>query len=169
MFASFDSAPVVDSKIRDPDAYKSTFRIRRVLKGDDELGEQRTARVLFFPGKLAQRGDLYLVYGNEVENDEGTGMEIKWTTAIAVNSRSIQYVNAMLGFPEEGTERLLFARDYLTDEEEMLRRDAYDEFARSGAGRTGGSNCRRRHAPRNAAALFHAVERLRSTAGPADD
>ena len=48
-----------------------------------------------------------------------------------MNERSENYIQQILKLPKSGADRLVFFQDYLEDEEEMLARDAYDEFARA--------------------------------------
>jgi len=127
----YESTPEVGGGVTSPDAYKSEFQIEDVFKGAEILGTTRIARVLFFPGENAQKGDRYLVHGNLVENDAGTQRVIQWTTPIAISPAAIAYLIKMQALPPTGLERLICAKDYLTSPEKMLRRDAFDEFGKA--------------------------------------
>ena len=54
-----------------------------------------------------------------------------WSTPLPLTDRGIKYLTELIKLPDEGAERLLFFQHYLEDEDEMLARDAYDEFARA--------------------------------------
>ena len=56
---------------------------------------------------------------------------INWGTPIAISERGQEYVAKALDLPKEGPDRLVFFQDYLEDKDEMLARDAYDEFAKA--------------------------------------
>lgn len=131
VIARYESTPEVKNDVDDPDAYKSVFHIETIIKGKEILGSTQMARVLFFPGQSAKRGDLYLMHGNLIEADDGDEMIVRWTTPIAVTDSAIEYIGKMQKFPEEGPERLVFAKEYLTRSDKMLRRDAFDEFGKA--------------------------------------
>ena len=131
VLARYESTPEVGGDVKTPDAYKSEFQIENVIKGAEILGTTRIARVLFFPGENAQKGDRYLVHGNLVENDDGTQRVIQWTTPIEISPAAIAYLNKMQVLSPTGLERLICAKDYLTSPEKMLRRDAFDEFGKA--------------------------------------
>ena len=131
VIARYESTPEVTNDVDDPDPYKSVFHIETIIKGRKVLGSTQTARVLFFPGQSAKQGDLYLMHGNLIEADDGDEMVVRWTTPIAVTDSAIEYIHKMQKFPEEGPERLIFAKEYLTISEKMLRRDAFDEFGKA--------------------------------------
>ena len=56
---------------------------------------------------------------------------INWGTPIAITERGDEYVAKAMELPKEGADRLAFFQDYLEDNDEMLARDAYDEFAKT--------------------------------------
>jgi hypothetical protein len=113
-----DGAPNPD----DPDDLKSEFTIDRVLKGAEVLGERRSLRTLYSARKPP--GTKFLVLGSG-------DPELTWVSPNALTPRGWTYLSTMLELPKSGPQRLLVALPYLEDEEEMLRRDAYDEFARA--------------------------------------
>ena len=55
---------------------------------------------------------------------------INWGTPIAITERGEEYVAKAMDLPKDGPDRLAFFQDYLEDNDEMLARDAYDEFAK---------------------------------------
>ena len=56
---------------------------------------------------------------------------INWGTPIAISERGQAYVTKAMELPKDGADRLAFFQDYLEDSDEMLARDAYDEFAKT--------------------------------------
>ena len=56
---------------------------------------------------------------------------INWGTPIAITERGQAYMAKSIELPKEGADRLAFFQDYLEDSDEMLARDAYDEFAKT--------------------------------------
>ena len=123
--------PEVDSGIDDPEAYKSLFQIEEVLKGSQRLGDEETARVLFFPGESAKPGDRYLMHGNWVENDDQSGLVVRWTTPISLTDKATEYLRRMWKFPKNDVRRLVYAATFLRNSDPMLQRDAFDEFGKA--------------------------------------
>ena len=99
---------------------KATFEVTDVLKGESLLPTKKEIEVLYF-GE-APVGTEFLVMGIEPP-------AVVWSTPIEMTPRSREYVGKLMKLPKEGHERLAFFQDYLEDKEEMLARDAYDEFA----------------------------------------
>src|SRR6185295_5919855 len=54
-----------------------------------------------------------------------------WSTPLPLTERGIKYLTEINRLPKDGAERLVFFQQYLEDADEMLARDAYDEFARA--------------------------------------
>jgi hypothetical protein len=54
-----------------------------------------------------------------------------WSTPLPVTDRAAKYLAQIMKLPATGPERLVFFQSHLEDEDEMLSRDAYDEFARA--------------------------------------
>ena len=129
--AEYIGTPEVDPGITDPEAYKSSFRIRNIFKGSDEIDDSLSVKVLFFPSESAKSGDQYLIHGNWIDNDDQTAMEIRWTTPIAMSDEAIAYLNRMRSLPEDEPQRLIEAMAYLESDDPMLRRDAFDEFGKA--------------------------------------
>ena len=53
-----------------------------------------------------------------------------WSTPLPLTDRGIKYLTELVKLPKDDAERLIFFQQYLEDADEMLARDAYDEFAR---------------------------------------
>jgi len=111
-----------DAAVNTLDAAKSKFEIIKVLKGEDVLGKTRTIETVFFGDSPV--GSTFLIMGIDPPT-------INWATPIAISERGQEYVIKAMQLPKEGGDRLAFFQDYLEDKDEMLARDAYDEFAKT--------------------------------------
>ena len=101
---------------------KAKFEILEVLKGEKALGKARKFEALYFGREPV--GATFLVMGVEPP-------AINWATPVPVSERGRAYLAKSVHLPKEGPERLAFFQDYLQDEDEMLSRDAFDEFAKT--------------------------------------
>jgi hypothetical protein len=101
---------------------KAKFEIVRVLKGADVLDKQRELETVYFGD--SPLGTKFLVMGIDPP-------AINWGTPIAITDRGEEYVMKAIELPKEGADRLAFFQDFLEDKDEMLGRDAYDEFAKT--------------------------------------
>ena len=99
---------------------EATFEITQVLKGKEHLGDMKTIKSLYY-GE-GRQGREFLILGTEPEN-------MMWSTPTLLTDRGIKYINQVIKLPATGNDRYVFFQDYLEDEDEMLARDAYDEFA----------------------------------------
>lgn len=99
---------------------EATFEITQILKGKEHLGETKTIKSLYY-GE-GRQGREFLILGTEPEN-------MMWSTPTLLTDRGIKYINQVIKLPATGNDRYVFFQDYLEDEDEMLARDAYDEFA----------------------------------------
>ena len=52
-----------------------------------------------------------------------------WSNPIAIEERAVAYLKKLDQLPESGADRLAFFQQYLEDKDDVLARDAYDEFA----------------------------------------
>ncbi len=104
------------------DEQYAIFQVDTVLKGEKFLEDQKKFTALFF-GKQPP-GTQFLLMGTV----EG---KINWGTPNALTERSAKYVLQLPKLPPKGADRLVFFQDYLEDADELLARDAFDEFARS--------------------------------------
>ncbi|QDU94156.1 hypothetical protein [Lignipirellula cremea] len=112
----------------DPDSAdlaKTPFLIDQVLKGAEHLpplGDQkeRVLPLLFF-GE-GQIGDTFLVTGVDPP-------KLLWSTPMKVTPAIEKYLLALDSLPTEGPARMAHFYPYLEHPDEVLARDAYDEFA----------------------------------------
>ncbi|MCH8924239.1 MAG: hypothetical protein IIA67_13955, partial [Planctomycetes bacterium] len=112
-------APAADA----PDEIvKAKFKVVEVLSGGKHLGKRRQIEVIFY-GR-AKVGTKFLLMGIDPPT-------IFWSTPIAVTDRAVGYLRSAIKLPKEGSERLVFFLQHLEDKDEMLARDAYDEFAKA--------------------------------------
>ena len=97
-----------------------------VLKGEDLLRSTNLldANTLIDAIMLEATtpGNLYLIMGIEPP-------EFIWSNPIAINERAVTYLKELDQLPESGPDRLAFFQQYLEDKDDVLARDAYDEFA----------------------------------------
>jgi hypothetical protein len=113
--------PQADATSNSLDVVKAKFEVVKILKGDKELGKNRKIETVYFGDSPA--GTTFLIMGIDPPT-------INWGTPIAISPRGQEYVAKAIELPKEGPERLAFFQDYLEDKDEMLARDAYDEFAK---------------------------------------
>ncbi|MEX1042313.1 MAG: hypothetical protein WDZ51_16900 [Pirellulaceae bacterium] len=99
---------------------QAKFKAEIVLKGEEHLPEDKTIKSLYYgEGKIGRK---FLILGSDTEN-------IMWSTPTLLTDRAVEYIQKAINQPKEGAERLKFFQQFLEDEDEMLTRDAYDEFA----------------------------------------
>ena len=104
------------------DVPKAVFEVTDVLKGTAGSDEMKEIRTVIFGQE--QVGDRFLVMG--------VGRpDVAWTTPMKVSDRAVEYLRQLDSLPEKGPERLAFFQNYLQDPEQVLSRDAYDEFAKA--------------------------------------
>ncbi|MDA7978850.1 MAG: hypothetical protein MPJ50_08785 [Pirellulales bacterium] len=117
--------PPAPPEANDEVAAKAQFAVHHVLKGADfvSAGENATKFGAYYYG-AGKKGDLFLMMTLEGDNED-------WNIPIPLNERCAAYVRELPGLPESGADRLAFFQDYFEDEETLLARDAYDEFARA--------------------------------------
>src|SRR5690606_4999123 len=97
-------------------------RIVEVLKGKEHLKDAKTIETIYFGDSPV--GTQFLASAIDPK-------EMLWSTPIPISKRAREYILGAMKLPESGPERLAYFMDYLEDEEELLRRDSYDEFATS--------------------------------------
>jgi hypothetical protein len=101
---------------------KSKFRIVEVLKGADLL--KHTKQVETFYLGDAKPGTQFMISAIDPKS-------LSWSTPVPLSKRGHEYLAAIIKFPETGPERLAFFQNYLEDDDEVLRGDAYGEFAQA--------------------------------------
>lgn len=99
----------------------SKFRIVEVLKGGEHVKSMKVIETPYLGS--AKIGSPFLLKG-VVDNKE-----VVWVYPDELSKRSRKYILDGMKLPESGPDRLAFFMNYLEDEDEILRRDAYDEFA----------------------------------------
>ncbi|WP_425616438.1 hypothetical protein NA78x_000084 [Anatilimnocola sp. NA78] len=57
--------------------------------------------------------------------------KVMWSTPLLLSPRAKEYLGKITKLPKDGNERYMFFQNYLEDSDEMLARDAYDEFAKA--------------------------------------
>jgi hypothetical protein len=100
-----------------------------VLKGQSFVESTETIQAVYFGG--AAKGTLFLLMAVDPP-------KLSWSTPLTLTDRSREYLLKLVQLPrdfaqseEAYAERLQFFLAHLEDKEELLARDAYDEFARA--------------------------------------
>ncbi|MEM7316882.1 MAG: hypothetical protein AAF497_27435, partial [Planctomycetota bacterium] len=98
----------------------SEFEVIEMMKGEQWAKVGQTIKIHYF-GK----NDLpyYLIMGTDTP-------DTVWTSPLSLDQRALDYIKQVVELPK-GPERLKFFLEHLEDKDEMLARDAYDEFARA--------------------------------------
>ena len=123
VFARLTKAAETPDEVPDPsDVVRAQFTVVDVLKGIDFVSKGDTFETVYF-GE-AGKEDLFLVQGIRPPT-------INWTTPLRLTDRSENYLRLLGDLPAGGPKRLEFFQKHLEDQEEMLARDAYDEFAKA--------------------------------------
>ncbi len=104
------------------DVPKAKFEIVRLIKGDGLAKPKETIETLYFGD--AKLGSAFLVMGIDSPN-------VMWSTPLPLSDKAQEYLGKIVKLPREGVERFTFFQNYLEDADEMLARDAYDEFAKA--------------------------------------
>jgi len=104
------------------DIQKATFEVTQVIKGDGLVKEKEKVETLYFGEGTV--GKPFLVMGISPP-------QTMWSTPLPLTDSGMKYLTDLMKLPKEGAERLVFFQQYLEDADEMLARDAYDEFARA--------------------------------------
>jgi hypothetical protein len=117
-----EAPPRSDDPANSLDVAKAKFEIVKVLKGQDVLGDTKKIEAVYFGDSPV--GSTFLIMGIDPP-------AINWSTPIAITERGIDYVTKTMDLPKQGADRLAFFQDYLEDKDDMLARDAYDEFAKA--------------------------------------
>ncbi len=121
VIAKITKLPPPTSKAGD-EIEKATFEITQVLKGDGLVKVGEKFETLYFGDGTI--GKPFMVTGIDPP-------KVMWSTPLPVSDRAIKYLAQIMKLPAAGPDRLVFFQNHLEDEDEMLARDAYDEFARA--------------------------------------
>ena len=95
------------------------MKVERVIKGGEHVKVGQTLDAIYY-GKVAV-GRRFLLSGVDPPN-------LQWS-CMAVSPRSEEYIVKASEIKDDPVERLKYFRNYLEDEESLISRDAYDEFA----------------------------------------
>lgn len=101
---------------------KAKFEIVRIIKGEGLTKPKETIETLYFGD--AKIGTAFLVMGIDPPN-------VMWSTPLPLSDKAQDYLGKIVKLPKEGIERYTFFQNYLENDDEMLARDAYDEFAKA--------------------------------------
>ncbi|MEP5992840.1 hypothetical protein, partial [Rhodopirellula bahusiensis] len=105
---------------RNADTGQIKMRIENVLKGGEHVEAGQEVTAVYF-GDVA-KGRRFMLSGVDPR-------DMQWS-CLPLTPRSEKYLENITRLAEEEpSKRLLFYYDYLQDEDSMLSRDAYDEFA----------------------------------------
>src|SRR5438067_1562168 len=104
------------------DIQKATFEVTQIVKGEGLVKQKEKFDTLYFGDGAV--GKSFLVMGISPP-------QTMWSTPLPLTDRGIKYLTELVKLPKDGAERLVFFQQYLEDADEMLARDAYDEFARA--------------------------------------
>ena len=99
---------------------KSKFKVLEAVKGADLLKNVKQIEANYFGDSSV--GTQFLA--------TGTGSKsIAWSTPVALSKDGRQYILEIMKLPDTGADRLVFFQKHLEDEDQVLSRDAHDEFA----------------------------------------
>ncbi|MEM8665977.1 MAG: hypothetical protein AAGG48_00570 [Planctomycetota bacterium] len=104
---------------RDKETGAVRMRVEAVLKGDDLVRVGQEVNAVYY-GDVSV-GRRFLLSGVDPPR-------VQWS-CLPVSERAESYVSKIPKLADDPLERLRFFQNYLQDEESMLARDAYDEFA----------------------------------------
>ena len=122
VIARLVTPPPPDAKPGTGKASRAVFEVAKVLKGASHLQPHQKIETVYY-GKGKPGDQFYLTAVDPPR--------LMWSTPVKLTPRSAAYMERLPGLPKEGAARLKFFLDYLEDDEDLLRQDAYDEFARA--------------------------------------
>ena len=101
---------------------KARFEVAKVLKGHELAKPKQIIETLYFGD--GTKGKAFLIMGIDPP-------KVMWSTPLPLSDRAQNYLAEIVKLPKDGVERYVFFQKHLEDEDEMLARDAYDEFAKA--------------------------------------
>lgn len=114
--------PPAPSDSQNLEVAKAQFEIVNVIKGKSFVGNQTQIETLYFgDGKV---GQSFLIMGVDPP-------KLMWSTPLRLTDNARAYISKLPAVPKQGVDRLQFFQGYLENKDEMLARDAYDEFAKA--------------------------------------
>ena len=99
------------------------FQILKVLKGQELLKGKKDFETLYFGTSVAGTEFLAMAFEEKPQ--------LAWSTPIEITTPVKPYLETILTLSKEGPDRLAFFQNYLESGEDLLARDAYDEFAKA--------------------------------------
>lgn len=111
----------IDTSDPQADIPKSRFVITQVIKGGEFIKVGDTFETIYFGEASKERS--FLAMGTDAPN-------VIWSTPLILTDRAEEYLLHLSKLPKTW-ERLAFFQNHLEDKDEMLARDAYDEFAKA--------------------------------------
>ena len=121
LFAELIEVPDDDDEDATGELPRCKFKVTEVLNGEAWYAQDDTIEVHYFGPN--SEGGTFLIMGTDPP-------QTMWGTPLIVKQRAQAYLKELPLLPT-GNERLEFFIDYLEDEDELLARDAYDEFAKT--------------------------------------
>lgn len=123
IIATLDSIPKMPKPGEAGDeVLKAKFRVAQVIKGEKLLAKRTTIETVFFGEPKI--GKKFFITGVGPEN-------IQWSTPLPLSDEAHKYITSLGSLPKDGPERLAFFQQFFENKDELLARDAYDEFAKT--------------------------------------
>jgi hypothetical protein len=116
-FVKLIHIPPQDPNTEEP--AKARFEVIGIVKGDTAIKIGQNLE-LNHPGK-GKIGDSFSVNGFQRPR-------VEWSVPQPISPQAMNYVRKLTTLPKDGPDRLRFFLDYLEDEDEIPRGDAFDEF-----------------------------------------
>lgn len=120
-FKSRARTSTIDSRNPQMEVPKSAFEVTNVIKGKEHIDVGDTFKTIYL--ETPKKHDVLLAMATDAPN-------LVWSTPLVLTDQAQDYLGKLRDLPS-GPERLEFFLDYMEDEDEMLARDTYDEFARA--------------------------------------
>jgi hypothetical protein len=107
---------------------KARFEVVEPIKGASYAPLKSRMEALYYGN--AEVGRVFLIMG-VIEGKNDAKSQVVWSTPIATTPRTRAYLAELPKLPKAGAERLEFFQQHLEDKEDLLARDAFDEFAKA--------------------------------------
>jgi hypothetical protein len=104
------------------DSYRTKFRVAKIYRGKQHVKVDQVVEAIYTGD--AEAGAMCLLRGVNPP-------KLDWAPPMAVSQRVQGYIEKIVAMPPDDPKRLDFFEDYLNDKDEMLRNDAFDEWARA--------------------------------------
>jgi hypothetical protein len=100
----------------------ATFEIVKVLHGAEHLKGIKQFDAIYFGSEKV--GTEFMMTGLDPP-------KLNWSTPLPVGPESVKYLSKLSQLPKNGPDRLAFFQEYFESPEDLLARDAFDEFAKA--------------------------------------